>query len=965
MSKPDCILQIEAEFQVQLSLAPSAADCFRHRHQNSFAVNGEKVIGLHLRSDKIDEFDFSRYPDLLDLQTLNLSENGLQTVALPDWLTRLTHLNLSENASLKQLVFEKPLPALEVFDASECALESLVFPAGFDGLKKVELRKNQLISLDFKAACPHLTWLDASQNELTELRLPAGFEALEFLYLNDNKLELLDFATAPRRLEILHLRTNKLKELPANLLSITCLKTLYLHANEFQGSLSSVIPTDERANAFKTVTDYLLALRGGKIKNERVKIILVGNGRVGKTSLFRRLKGEDFNPNEQPTHGIQLGDLDKKNLPGVKTDKLQANVWDFGGQEIFYATHQLFLTDDALYILAWTAEENVMPHRERDKDLLPGEEKWRENGYWLENIRHHSKNSPLLMVQTHCDGQRTPVNPANHADEPYRAACLDFCAVDGDGLNGLKRLITKRLNTQIPHLGEDFPVSYDGLIGEIELIRGENKITRTRFDALCRKAEIPKDGEESVLKFLRLTGTVVWFEQVAALRDTIFINPNWLTKQVYALINKDLEAAEGRLTPDWVNEVLPDFSPGERTQLLVLLTEFQLIFEAKEEGTGVFIAPQYLPAALNRDAQIQFEKSKRRLAPAFVFHFPNFVPDNVMVNFLSRYGPYSDKIYWKSGISFTSKEETDCIVEFDEPGRNLLVFTSADEKSHVLQAEVCRAFVELSKNANAQIALEGKPLVAWQVLAKAEKDGFDKIHALDETPVSVSEYARFFGRERMFGGSKLPGEEGEAENRPSIFFSYAWGDDKEPGESREKIVDNLYDDLFTNGNYLLQRDKKKVGYKKSILDFMKKMGRGEFVVVVVSDKYLKSPYCMFELLEVYRKSNSDVDEFREKIFPVVLADAKIYDPLDRLDYVEFWQQRTRKLEEKINSVGLLAAKSAIPDFEIYAEIMQNAGNLAGIIADLNNLSPKLLAADSFAEIKKAIAERANKLQPKP
>ena len=67
--------------------------------------------------------------------------------------------------------------------------------------------------------------------------------------------------------------------------------------------------------------------------------------------------GEEFNPEEPLTHGIHLGQLTENHLPIKKTDSIQMSVWDFGGQEVFYGTHQFFLNRDAIYILAWTAEE--------------------------------------------------------------------------------------------------------------------------------------------------------------------------------------------------------------------------------------------------------------------------------------------------------------------------------------------------------------------------------------------------------------------------------------------------------------------------------------------------------------------------------------------------------------------------------------------------------------------------------
>ena len=189
----------------------------------------------------------------------------------------------------------------------------------------------------------------------------------------------------------------------------------------------------------------------------------------------------------------------------------------------------------------------------------------------------------------------------------------------------------------------------------------------------------------------------------------------------------------------------------------------------------------------------------------------------------------------------------------------------------------------------------------------------------------------------------------------AIFFSYAWGDKNEVGESREKLVNELYQSLIEDG-YNVIRDKADLGYKGVISEFMREIGKGKIIVVVISDKYLKSPNCMFELLEIYRKSNSDISQMREKIFPFVLDDAKIYDPIDRLNYVAFWKAKKEELDKKIAEVGLEYAADVVDDFRIYREITSNIGLLASLLKDLNTLNPTALSGNNFSTIKTAIGK---------
>jgi len=916
---------------------------------------GGKVQGLNLSDCGLDDAAWQQILQVLSeagcrLRDLNLSGNRITRFSFTPVLETLEHLDLSENMALQTVEFSGPLPRLERWMCTQSGLSKIDLP-DLPALKGLDLSRNKLVEVSFSSGSPLLEWLDISNNALNNLEFPKGFHRLKHLFLQNNQLEHLRFNTPLRKLKTLHLRSNKLSELPDNLLSFTELDALFLHDNAWKGNLAAAIPGEKHDNVRKPVQDYLRELSKGKVVNERVKIIIVGNGRVGKTSMLRRLKGLPFRKYEKFTHGVQLGELEKDNLPEVKTPRLSANVWDFGGQEIFYATHQFFLTDDALYILAWTAEQNVLSYRERDKGHLPFDEKWRSKEYWLENIRHHAAAAPVLMVQTHCDSCREPYNPLEYLQPPYLSECLEFDAESQEGLPRLKRLIAEKLNTGIPPFGEEYPETYDRVIGAIENMQASNKISRNKFDALCRESGITEGAESSVLEFLRVTGVVVWFPQVEALKDTVFVNPNWLTEQVYRLINNQLREKKGRINRKYIEQILPEYTPQERYQFLELLQNFELIFKARTEEPDTYVAPQYLPDHLEGEAKDLYEMIRDDLEEAFIFRFPKFVPDNVMINFLSRYGPFSRQMYWKNGICFSNLNKEMCIVNFEESSGSLKVYTK--KSSLHLQGEVCHAFVELSKSANAEISSEGRPPVSWRELEAAIKDGIDKIRAVDGSPVWVKDYTRFTEKYTFFGMEETRKKE---DPQPAIFFSYAWGDDREVGESREKIVDELYDSLVGDGFNVI-RDKKDLSYGGRISAFMERIGQGDWVVVFISDKYVRSEYCMFELYEIARNSKLEKQEFAGRILPVIVEFIPFNEPNVLDGYLAHWEKKEKEWEDLVTK----RAKQISPaHFDIYNRVKKinaHCSELTAWLSDINALNPIQLAENNFEVLKKEIMRR--------
>jgi tetratricopeptide (TPR) repeat protein len=185
--------------------------------------------------------------------------------------------------------------------------------------------------------------------------------------------------------------------------------------------------------------------------------------------------------------------------------------------------------------------------------------------------------------------------------------------------------------------------------------------------------------------------------------------------------------------------------------------------------------------------------------------------------------------------------------------------------------------------------------------------------------------------------------------QPEIFFSYAWGGEK------EEYALALYEALQTEG-YQVEMDRYEVAYRDRFTKFMERIGRGAFIIVVISDKYLRSPYCMFELLEIYRKSNSELGEMAAKIFPVVMGDAGIYTDEGILAYTKYWRQKTNDLRNGMtDEMDLVDTVDFGTKLKRYNEIASNMVNFAGWLQDTNVPPPEKLAENGFAMILAAIS----------
>ncbi len=178
-----------------------------------------------------------------------------------------------------------------------------------------------------------------------------------------------------------------------------------------------------------------------------------------------------------------------------------------------------------------------------------------------------------------------------------------------------------------------------------------------------------------------------------------------------------------------------------------------------------------------------------------------------------------------------------------------------------------------------------------------------------------------------------------------IFISYAWGDKNEKGESREEIVNELYDSLTSKG-FTVIRDKVSLGYGGRISNFMDRIGRGKYVVVVISDKYLKSEFCMYEILELVKNK-----DYSDRIFPIILSDANIFDEIQRLEYLDYWSAKKNNLQKRIRDLQELQdATAAHAKLKQYDDIREIIGEFTSFVKDVNALTPDMHSDNDFREL---------------
>ena len=573
-----------------------------YRNQNSFTRNSEKQLtGLNLCGQNVSSQEVQKLfeqEDLSQLKALNLSENNLTELTIPDEALSLCHLNVSENPSLTHLEFKTALSDLETLDASQCALETFNLPEGFKQLRNLDLRKNALQRITIEGDCPRLESLHVGANQLKAFSLPAGYGELLYLYLLNNQIAQLIFHSRLSKLKTLHLRNNQLRQLPPNFLSLEKLETLYLHNNPLPGIPKEVIASGERENSRDSVWDYLKSIRDDQTRPlHQSKMILVGNGEVGKTSIRIKLLDKDapLPEKDDRTQGLDVIPYTIKNLSSELTGlagpiDYQMNIWDFGGQGRYREVQQLFCSRKSLYLFVTAHDDKP------EKQDYVGFEYWLSmvNAYGYDQTEE--RYSPVIHVVNKIDESYAPINQSDRLSI-FPNIHPNFIQISCLTLDHFEEL-EKTIREVLPLVSQDvFTNQYSQLWMEVKDIlekKNQHHIPYPEYNELCLQHQMNESEARTWMNILDRVGTVIYFGDHPALKDWVILNPGWVKDAIYKVLDSDL-IINGKLISSHYKYIWPDNSPEEHEKFVALMVAYKLAFEQQDpHGQVEYIIPALL-----------------------------------------------------------------------------------------------------------------------------------------------------------------------------------------------------------------------------------------------------------------------------------------------------------------------------------------------------------------------------------
>ena len=579
------------------------------------------------------------FSELTSLRELRLGETGLDTVPAPvRQLTALSSLSLFGNVltSLPDWIGE--LTSLRRFSLEFNGLGSLPEPLRrLTALASLDLHGNVLGRLpDWLAELTDLTRLDVGRNALGVLPDWLG-ELTKLTALNVAHNGLGSLPESMRRLTSLYtldLRHNEFESLPDWLGELPQLAKLYLVPNE-----NLVTPPPEIvANGTEAVLAFLRAGRdGGTTRIWRSKLILVGQGRAGKSTLVAALDGRGFDKHRPSTEGLAVTALPLRypnpdGDPALAGVSMKLAVWDFGGQEIYHATHQFFLTARSLFLVVWN------PNQGYDNSRLR---------YWLDAVTARAPGAPILLVATH-GAQRPADLPLNDLRERF-PAIIGACTVDsetGAGIEELRAAITK-LAATLPLMGSPWPATWAAGAAAIrELPQTHTTLSAVR--ALLESHQVAGTDQDEVLAALTGLGDVLHYPEEQSLADTVVLQPEWLNTRIARILDsKEVAARDGQLLWQDVDSEWADVDPALREHFLTMMDHYDISYRVHDQGTDTAsVVTALLPWEKPDLSSIwPADYTGRQIS---LTYNPSFIPPGIPTWFITRTRRFAAR-HWRTG----------------------------------------------------------------------------------------------------------------------------------------------------------------------------------------------------------------------------------------------------------------------------------------------------------------------------
>ena len=666
----------------------------------------------HLVLDYNQISDISPLKDLNLLNSLDLSFNKISDISPLKDLNLLNSLVLFNN-QISDISPLKDLKQLNSLDLSYTGISDISPLKDLNQLNSLDLRSNQISDISPLKDLNQLNSLSLSSNQISDLNPLKDLNQLNSLSLSSNQISDLNPLKDLNQLNSLDLRSNQISDI-SPLKDLNQLNSLSLSSNQisklpawitdfkmkitlekFSSGINlyenplQIPPAEIIEQGKEAVIRYFKELEREDVENVQLfeaKVLLLGEGKTGKTSLRYKLENEEKElPKEEGrTRGV---DIYHHEFP-IENTKFISHIWDFGGQDVLYQVHRFFLSDDALYILVTDSRF--------------------DQGYkfeeWLQTIEifTHKEDNPIILLQNLKFGDTPATIDISEFRKYYSIASSKIFEVDLSfstdkrlqEFREFRKVIENRLS-ELPHIQKPILSHWLAVRKELEQKLKENThlINLSEYTKICLENKVENEGsQKDLLRYLHSLGIVLWYENYPAIKQKVILNPEWVTTALYRIIDsKKIRDKNGLLEQQEYEDLWYDaIYENSHHELLQLLQIFRLAYKRKQEEAYI------VPSLMNTNIPIKHENSIPTDKWIIRYRYPRLMPRGIVNQLAAELCKHIKSDFedvWAFGVVFTIKN-AQAKVQTSRVLKQIIVEAYGDDRL-VLMQDIVKALEEI------------------------------------------------------------------------------------------------------------------------------------------------------------------------------------------------------------------------------------------------------------------------------
>jgi internalin A len=590
---------------------------------------------LNLQNNKI--FELKGIQNLTALENLNLSSNGLSQIFRLGKLTALENLDI-ENNDVQDADSLRNLTNLKYLNLSETGPSDIDWLVSLSNLEVLKLKGKNIENALPITTLINLVELDLAHNTISSLDGFENLTALAKLNLSANQitdisplighLKKADWAGMPYAGDVSHMVESQYSSY------------ITFGENPIENPPYEIAQGNNETSSAEEILNFFANTDTAEIATDdfyEAKILIIGEGGAGKTTLFRKLRhaNSKMPAENESTMGIDIHQLNLRTRNGKD---IRANIWDFGGQEIYHSTHQFFFSKRALYILVDDTRIN--------NDTTVNDKSF---AYWFGLVDLLGGESPLLIVQNEKNDRSKQLETSSMRGRfDFVKETLQTNLMTGRGLPEVHQAIEDQVQNLLRG-NVSLPISWVDIRKEIDTLTKEtHEISASRWREICKNHGIENvKQQKSLSQYFHDVGVFLHFQEDALLRKSVFLQKNWVTAAIYRILDDETIKAHGGQFEEadlkrlWKEGNLAEY----HNEFLALMIKFELCFELPDRSEKKWLAPQLMS---NKQPKYNWISENNK-----ELHFKyDFLPSGMISRLIVRLHRFVVRtdLAWRNGI---------------------------------------------------------------------------------------------------------------------------------------------------------------------------------------------------------------------------------------------------------------------------------------------------------------------------